>query len=244
MNSEATSLFPDALIGDLDTTRSEVLESQSAGEVNPKIDNPSKDRESLVKDPLRAPGVHDELLFQELRCGNKEALATIFRKYGRMVRTVAYRILRNEAEADDLLQEVFIFIFRKVGLFDSAKGSVRSWIVQITYHRAIDRRRQLISRHFYDGLDLEAPAAASLHTEIAFYERSLEGTLGRTVLGEIEESLSHDQGETLRLYFFEGYTIEEIAQKMGQTPGNVRNHYYRALEKMRKLIFSAKLPPK
>ena len=141
-------------------------------------------------------------------------------------------------------QEVFIFIFRKIGLFDSTKGSARSWIVQITYHRAIDRRRQLISRHFYDGLDLKAPAAAALHTEIAFYERTLEGTLGKAMVQGIEESLSSDQRETLRLHFFEGYTIEEIAQKMVQTPGNIRNHYYRALEKMRKLIFSPKLPPK
>jgi len=161
-----------------------------------------------------------------------------------MVRTVAYRILRNEAEADDLLQEVFLFVFRKVDLFDSAKGSARSWIVQITYHRAIDRRRQLMSRHFYDGLDLEAPAAAALNIEIAFYERSLEGTLGQTLLRQIEESLSEYQRETLRLHFFEGYTIEEIAERMCQTPGNIRNHYYRALEKMRKMIFSAKLPSK
>lgn len=190
------------------------------------------------------PSLSDELALQQFREGDKEALGILFRRYARMVRAVAFRILRDASEADDLLQEVFLFIFRKWELFDAARGSARSWIIQVTYHRAIDRRRHLSSRRFYAAVDLDDPAAAALGTEIAFYERSLEGTLGKAMVQGIEESLSPDQRETLRLHFFEGYTIEEIAQKMGQTPGNVRNHYYRALEKMRKLIFSPKLPPK
>lgn len=186
----------------------------------------------------------DEVLLDAVRGGNKESLTILFRRHARAVRAVAFRILRDQSEADDLLQEVFLFLFRKAGLFDATKGSARSWIIQATYHRAIDRRRHLSSRRFYAAVDLDDPAAAALGTEIAFYERSLEGTLGNSMVQEIEESLSSDQRETLRLYFFEGYTIEEIAEKMVQTPGNIRNHYYRALEKMRKLIFSPKLPPK
>jgi RNA polymerase sigma-70 factor (ECF subfamily) len=186
----------------------------------------------------------DDDLLEHICQGKREALASLFRRYARIVRTVAFRILRDEYEADDLLQEVFLFIFRKPQLFDATKGSARSWIVQVTYHRAIDRRRHLNSRRFYAAVDLNDPTAASLGTEIAFYERSLEGTLGKGMVQKIEESLSSDQRETLRLHFFEGYSIEEIAEKMEQTPGNVRNHYYRALEKMRKVIFSPKLPPK
>ena len=59
------------------------------------------------------------------------------------------RILRDDSEAEDLLQDVFLFVHRNCTIFDSSKAAVRSWIVQITYHRAIDRRRYLNSRHFY-----------------------------------------------------------------------------------------------
>ena len=75
-----------------------------------------------------------------------------------MVRNVAYRILRNEEEADDLVQDVFIFIYRKAALFNGEDGTARSWIVQVTYHRAFDRRRQLITRHFYASEELDDAA--------------------------------------------------------------------------------------
>lgn len=183
----------------------------------------------------------DEQLLEQICRGAHDALAVLFRRYARIVRILSYRLLRDAAEADDMLQEVFFFIFHKAALFDSSKGSARSWIIQVTYHRAFNRRQYLRSRHFYDSMDADDPVtAASLRTEIAFYERSLEGTLGKETLKEIEESLSDDQRETIQLYFYEGYTIEEIAGRLGQTPGNIYNHYYRALAKMRKLVFAPK----
>ena len=188
----------------------------------------------------------DEFLLEQLREGNHGALALLFRRYARLVRTVAYRILRDAAEAEDLLQEVFLFIFRKWALFDASRGSARSWIVQVTYHRAIDRRRHLASRHFYANAELDetlltidGPMADS-----AFYERSIEGSLGTEMLSKIAEVLSIDQRRTIQLYFFEGYTFEEIAELTKQMVGNVRNHYYRGLEKIRKLVFAPELRDK
>ena len=81
-------------------------------------------------------------------------------------------------------------------------------------------------------------------TDTTFYERSIEGSLGTEMLGRIEEALSIDQQKTLQLYFFEGYTFDEIAARIGQTAGNVRNHYYRGLEIIRKLVFAPELREK
>lgn len=185
----------------------------------------------------------DETLFDQLREGDREALAILFRRYARLVRGVAYRILLNASEADDLVQDVFLFIFRKSGLFNHELGSARSWIVQVTYHRAVDRRRYLVSRHFYRSVELEdeITGANDFRQEIAFYEQSIEGVLGKEVLKRIDNALSDDQRRTINLHFFEGYTLDEIAGLIGQTIGNVRNHYYRGLEKMRQQIFRAKL---
>ncbi len=70
----------------------------------------------------------------------------------------------------------------------------------------------------------------------AHYDRSVEGLFGRNGWKKIVEGLTADQRETLRLHFFEGYTFTEIAEKLGQSHANVRNHHYRGLEKLRKHV--------
>ena len=107
--------------------------------------------ESVVveKACLASPDVSDELLMSQICVGNPEALATLFERYARLTRSVAVRILRDAAEAEDLVQDLFLYIQRKCGIFDSSKSTARSWIVQMAYHRALDRRRYLQSREFY-----------------------------------------------------------------------------------------------
>jgi RNA polymerase sigma factor (sigma-70 family) len=69
------------------------------------------------------------------------------------------------------------------------------------------------------------------------YEHSLEGLIGRSRARELTRSLSEDQWETIRLHFFEGYTLSEIAEKRNQSLGNVRHHFYRGLERIRSSVF-------
>jgi RNA polymerase sigma-70 factor, ECF subfamily len=212
------------------------------------VDTTEPGKESILADRtvIFQQEFSDEFLLEQLCGGNHGALALLFRRYARLVRTIAHRILRDDAEADDLLQEVFLFLFRKGALFDAARGSARSWIVQVTYHRAIDRRRHLASRNFYSRAELDE----TLHTigepltVTDFYERTIEGVLGPEMLRQIEEALSSDQQKTMQLYFFEGYSFEEIADSLRQTVGNARNHYYRGLEKIRKLVFAPGLREK
>jgi len=185
----------------------------------------------------------DELLLAQISVGSSEALSTLFRRYARLVRSVALRILRDNSEADDLLQDIFLFIHRKAGTFDPSKCYARSWIVQMTYHRAFDKRRALQARHFYTQIDLDEGA-------VVFDSRSnaIEGTdfpyelVGHTTIQGLLDSLTEDQRNTLSLHFYEGYTFAEIASKLDQSLGNIRNHYYRGLEKLRKQVFPAKLP--
>lgn len=239
MTSEAASYFLNKMGSESRTATSEAPAAHlSAADAPRKAD--------LADDSRSVEILSDELLFEQLCEGNHGALALLFRRYARLVHTVAYRILCDEAEAEDLLQEVFLFIFRKWALFDAARGSARSWIVQVTYHRAIDRRRHLASRRFYANADLDETLLSidGPMADTTFYERSIEGSLGTEMLGKITETLSIDQRRTIQLYFFEGYTFDEIAELTKQLVGNVRNHYYRGLEKIRKLVFAPELRDK
>ena len=185
----------------------------------------------------------DEILVAQVCEGSREALAILFRRYARLVHTIANRILRDSAEADDLLQEVFLFVHHKCVAFDASKSSARSWIVQMTYHRAIDRRRYLQSRHFYTRVDLDGAAEQlDRRSETSGVNDFGADLVGNTTLQGLLDTLTEDQRNTLSLHFFEGYTFGEIAAKLDQSLGNIRNHYYRALDRLRKQMFPGKLP--
>ena len=197
------------------------------------------------QDRLSPQPIHelqDDALLTGLANGDQEALGYLFEAYARVVRSIANRILRNSAEAEDLVQDVFIFIQRKCDIFDSSKSTARSWIVQMAYHRAIERRRHLAHRRFYSQVELGRHAAPLVGTPTTEADYSPEAVFGRNGLDRVLEALSVDQRETLRLHFFEGYSLAEIAQKLEQPFGNVRHHYYRALATLRKQMFGDKVP--
>ena len=175
----------------------------------------------------------DGTLLSRITAGDNEALGFLFQRYARVVRSIGRRILRDDAEAEDLVQDLFLFIHRKCGLFDRSKSSARSWIVQMTYHRAIERRRYSTTRHFYSRGQIQREAEVVVGIPATESDYSAEEVFGRNGLENVVEALSEDQRETLRLHFFEGYTLMEISTKLGQPLGNVRHHYYRALDKLR-----------
>jgi RNA polymerase sigma-70 factor (ECF subfamily) len=179
----------------------------------------------------------DEALVSRICSHDREGLALLFRRYARLVWTVGRRILRNNEEADDLLQDVFLFVSRKARAFDSSKGSIRSFLVHATYQKAISRRRYLTKRYFYASKDLEEDTAREIPAPRApLYDESVEAHLGREALRNALADMSTVQRETLRLHFFEGYTLEEIASHLGESYGNTRHHFYRGLDKLRKQI--------
>lgn len=186
-------------------------------------------------------GDTDENLIARIQKEDKEAFTALFRRYGRLLRSVSLRILKNETESDDLVQDVFLFIQRKCTSFDSSKSSARSWIVQMAYHRAIERRRYLATRQFYSKPADQAIAEHVVGSPTTENDYSPEVVFGRNGLNKVVEALSEDQRETLKLHFFEGYTLAEISERLGQPHGNVRHHYYRAIDKLRRHAFGSKV---
>src|ERR1035437_2727319 len=179
MNSEAAAYFPDTLA----STSGAREEPDCASEIPAYCKSEASDIPAgIVAQTVEAA---DEQLMEQVREGSRDALALLFRKHNRAVRNVAYRILRDEGEADDLVQEVFLFLFQKAALFDASKGSASSWIIQIAYHRAINRRQYLAVRQHYDAHELE-------EQRLGAGERRLfvDAVVAKTFLNRLREQVS------------------------------------------------------
>ena len=207
-------------------------------ELNPAAVSEASQPLPLLNVSKTTEGLDDETLLGRLGKADQEALAVLFRRFARAVRSVGLRILRSEPEADDLVQDVFLFLFQKASAFDPARGSARTWILLIAYNRALDRRKYLNSRHYYTSQELEDDTvrASGESRDRPLNGSLLEEILGRDIAVNLPRQLSTDQLETIRLHFSEGHSLKEIAEIMGQSLVNVRNFYYRGLERIRKTI--------
>ncbi len=183
----------------------------------------------------------DEALLTKIYDGDRDALGQLFRRYAGLVRGLSLRILRDEGEAEDLVQDLFLFIQREARVYDSSKSTARSWVVQMTYRRAISRRRYLTARGHYKNSELDCCVPGFAGATTPTYDSSIEALFGREGLKKVMGELTAEQHETLRLHFYEGYTLAEIGEKLGQSVGNVRHYYYRGLEKLRKQVRESKL---
>jgi RNA polymerase sigma-70 factor, ECF subfamily len=212
----------------------------------PRSASPAEDdhRAASVFSAVVTPEISDEALMLQVCDGNREALAALFRRYAPLVRRLSFRVLQDASEAEDLVQDIFLLVHRDCKAFDSSKAPARFWILQMTYRRAISQRRYLTSRHFYTRLDLDDAASELVdpRTSAGQLESSFHGSLENGGLHKIFNALSDDQRQTLRLFFIEGYSFDEIAAKLGQSRGNVKHHYFRGLERLRRGLFGSKLP--
>ena len=197
-------------------------------------------QERLYGDSIQRDVDFDGHLLTQIQRGDQEALRVLFNRYARRLRVISFRILRDDAEADDLVQDIFLFIFKKAPHFDGSRGTARSWIFQIAYHRAFDRRRYLNTRHFYSHLGLQELTGDVEEPEV---ERSFGSRLEAALSCQLDahfRRLSPEQRETIRLFFFEGYTLREIAHLTNRPLANVRQHYYRGLTRLREIILPEK----
>ena len=179
----------------------------------------------------------DEDLMEQLRNGHPDALPILFDRFHRLVLKIALRILRDPGEAEDVMQDIFLEIFNKADRFDRTKGSAKTWILQYAYHRSLSRRQYLALRNFYDRhKTTEAEIAESNSIDIVW--RGLTFQEWRRVLEQGLATLTDKQRKTIELACFQGLLLSEIAERTRESLPNVRHHYYRGLEALRKFLHS------
>jgi len=161
-----------------------------------------------------------------------KALDLLYTRYARLVFGIAIRILHDKSEAEEAVQETFFSLYQKASLFDPAKGSAKAWVVQIAFSRGRDRKAHLLRRGFYSGTDIETlddtlEGAGDVEREV-----SLKIDFSRLLTAF--ESLTQMQRVTLELFYFQGLELREISERLNEPIGNVRHHFYRGLERLRK----------
>jgi len=176
----------------------------------------------------------DDQLMASLKDGCAEALAVLFDRYHRLVFSIALRIVRDRAEAEDVVQNVFLEIFRSVAQFDPSKGTTKVWAQQYAYHRAINRRQYLNARNYYSQINIE-DSHGILSNQTLLFGRLRQSEL-KHLLQEGLATLSGAQKRVIELASYDGLSMKEIADKTGESFANVRHHYYRGLKKLRAFV--------
>lgn len=184
---------------------------------------------------VRVLNLSDEDVMEQLRQGHPDALPILFDRFYRLVLKIALKILRDPGEAEDLMQEVFFEICNKAAQYDPGRGSAKSWILQYAYHRSLNRRQYLALRNFYDRHEItEREITESNSVGVSW--RGLTFQEWRRVIEQGLATLNEKQRRTLELAYFEGLLLSEIAERTKESLPNVRHHYYRGLEGLRKFL--------
>jgi RNA polymerase sigma-70 factor, ECF subfamily len=160
-----------------------------------------------------------------MKSGDQSALAELYDRYSSVVYAVALRVLGDAAEAEDVLQEVFLQLWRKPGAFDAARGNLGAWLAVITRNRAIDLlRRRKPETDIEDVIVSVAPDLAG------DADRSRAAQKVRSVLG----TMPAVQRSALEMAYFEGLSHSEIATKTGEPLGTIKTRIRAGLMMLRK----------
>jgi RNA polymerase sigma-70 factor (ECF subfamily) len=178
----------------------------------------------LVNSPL--PSAQDDAaLLALVQRGDENAMASLFDRYSKVVYSVALRVLRDPASAEDVLQEVFMQIWRNPNGFIATRGSLGGWLAVVARNRSIDALRRKRPSEQMDDM-----ALASNYNLADEAERNSLMEKARGVI----RLLPMEQRKTLEMAFFDGLTHSEIAEMTGDPLGTVKTRIRSALTSLRK----------
>ena len=171
----------------------------------------------------------DATLLGLVRRGDEQAMASLFDRYSKVVYSVALRVLRDPASAEDVLQEVFMQIWRSPDGFIATRGSLGGWLAVVSRNRSIDALRRKRPTELVDEISLASPYNLAEESErTVMVERAREVIL----------LLPSEQRKTLEMAFFDGLTHSEIAEMTGDPLGTVKTRIRSALLTLRKAFQS------
>jgi RNA polymerase sigma-70 factor, ECF subfamily len=176
----------------------------------------------------------DEQLLDDVARGEPDALATLYDRYRRLAYSLAFRITGDVSLAEDVLQEAFLGVWRNAGRYSSVRASVRTWILAIVHHRAIDAlRRRRATSELPDGDSV--PPVGLVMPDVW---PEVVGRLDREQVRRALETISPPQREAIALAYYGGLTQQEIAARTGTPLGTVKSRVRLGLLALRHALIS------
>lgn len=186
--------------------------------------NPSTPQSRSGAEGMRAPS-DDAGILARVRMKDQLAMTELFDRYGRMLYSVAFRVVQDSTQAEDIMQDVFFQLWQNPGAFATGKGSLGAWLAVVVRNRAIDAiRKRRPSEPVEDVVLASGTDVASeveRHTMVQRVRRVLSG-------------LPAEQRQSLEMAFFDGLTHAEISAQTGDPLGTVKTRIRTALTSVRK----------
>jgi RNA polymerase sigma-70 factor (ECF subfamily) len=177
----------------------------------------------------RSTPYEQALLAQRIRTGDREALGELYDQYASVALAVALRIVADRGQAEDLVHDAFVTVWEKIDRYDTARGSLRSWVLTIVRNRSIDRVRAA-----RPGIEIgEADEQSLLQTDTNPTWDAAVAHLGSTQLRAAMATLPDEQREAIELAYFGGHTYREIAGIVGIAEGTANGRLRLGLAKLR-----------
>ncbi len=182
----------------------------------------------------------DEDVMQLVRRGDARAFEVIYERHSAAAFSLAYRMMGTRSGAEDVTQDAFLSMWRSGARYDRARGSVRTWVLGIVHHRAIDalRRATVHDKRRAGDEGIEERFEARERTDVEAARREESGTV-RSAL----RSLPSDQSQVIELAYFGGFTHTEIADMLDAPVGTVKGRMRLGLKKMRDQLGEGKVAP-
>jgi RNA polymerase sigma-70 factor, ECF subfamily len=170
---------------------------------------------------------------QGVRTRNAESLAALYDETSRFLYGLALRILGNQADAEEVILDVYQYLWNHSDLYDDSRGNVWSWLAVMTRNRAIDRLRQCNTRRAREApieSEYERPGPAEAPESLSILEQ--ERKIVRHAMG----TLKQDQRQAIELAFFDGLTHAEVAEKLGAPLGTIKTRIRVGLRRLKEAM--------
>ncbi len=183
-----------------------------------------------------APGeLADEQLMLQVKEGDEAALATLYRRHTPLLRTIVSRVINNDTDTDDLIQEIFCEVWRQAAHYSVEKGKALGWLVTLARRRAIDKLRK---KQAYQRAEERLLEETKREPSQESYTGTEEATDRAEILQRIISTLPEAQSEALKLAFYRGMSQREIAAQTGIPLGTIKTRLELAVRKVRAAILS------
>ncbi len=186
---------------------------------------------AIGREHLESSGkaVTDEQVLEAVGRGDPDALGTLYDRFGRLAYGLAFRILRDQALAEDAVQEAFLAVWRSADAYKRERAKPSTWILTVVHRRAVDLVRREERRR---GEPLEAapePTSAPVDEDATLRER-------RAAVQAALSELPGDQRQALELAYYGGLTQSELAERLGVPLGTVKSRMFAGLGRLRELL--------